>query len=132
MEAAAIGTYSIFGQRHLQIAHIKNGQHLNPNQLIVMFMGLFALGYLSRYHPELWNPFVRSDETGERLVIERFLAICQRYLPNLVLNMIRGERIQFAYETEGVLDLMNSPTESDLDEMVRKKIRDMRMRGEIG
>ena len=132
MRAAEIGTYSIFGQKYLQIAHIKNGQYLSPSQIIIMFMGLFALGYLSRYHPELWNPFVRSDQTGERLVIEKFLAICQRYLPNLALNMIRGERIQFVYETEGVLDLTNSPTESDLDEMVRKKIRDMRMRGEIG
>lgn len=132
MGAAEIGTYSIFGQKHLQIAHIKNGQDLSPNQIIVMFMGLFALGYLSRYHPELWNPFVRSDETGEKLVIERFLAICQRYLPNLVLNVIRGERIQFVYETEGVLDLTTSPTESDLNEMLERKIRDMRMRGRIG
>lgn len=132
MGAAEIGTYSIFGQKHLQIAHIKNGQYLSPNQIIVIFMGLFALGYLSRYHPELWNPFVRSDETGEKLVIERFLAICQRYLPNLVLDVIRGERIQFVYETEGVLDLTTSPTESDLNEMLEKKIRDMRIRGRIG
>lgn len=128
MGATEIGTYSIFGQKHLQIAHIKNGQYLNPSQIIIMFMGLFALGHLSRYHPELWNPFVRSDQTGERLVIEKFLAICQRYLPNLVLNVIRGDRIQFVYETEGVLDLTTSLTKSDLDEMIERKIRDMRMR----
>jgi hypothetical protein len=61
-------------------------------------MGLFMLGYLSRYHPERWNPFVRSDNTGERLVVERYMAICARYLPNLVLNEIKLRRVQFVNE----------------------------------
>lgn len=104
--AAEIGTYSIFGKKHLQLSHNKNGQQLTPSQLIIMYMGLYAVGYLSRYYPEKWNPFVRNDNTGERLVIEKFLAICQRYLPNLVLNEIKEARTQFFYQTEATIDLM--------------------------
>jgi len=100
-----IGIYSIFGQKYLQVAHLKNNKLLNPSDLIVMFMGLFAFGYLSRYYPEIWNPFVRSDETGEKLVVEGFLQICQRYLPNLVLGLIYGERVQFINESEKILDI---------------------------
>lgn len=97
-----IGSYSIFGGKYLQIGHTKNRRLISPNQVILMFMGLFALGYLSRYHPEIWNPFVRNDQTGEKLVIERFLEISKRYLPNLVLNEIHGENIQFVHEAVGV------------------------------
>jgi YaaC-like protein len=92
---AQIGDYSIFGKKYLQVAHVKCGNALSPSQNIMMFMGLYALGHLSRYYPERWNPFTRSDETGERLVVEKFLAICHRYLPNLMLNEILSERLQF-------------------------------------
>lgn len=95
-----IGIYSIFGEKYLPLNHIKNGKPICPNQLIMMLMGLFALGYLSRYYPGLWNPFIRTDETGERMVIEKFLATCQRYLPNLLLNAIEHARVQFVFEIE--------------------------------
>lgn len=106
------GTYSIFGKKYLQLVHVKAGKRLNPSQLILLYMGLYALGYLSRYYPERWNPFVRGDDTGERLVVERFLAICQRYLPNLALNQIRNARVQFVYETERVIDLTDQESDS--------------------
>jgi hypothetical protein len=94
------GIYSPFGQKYLPLVHVKGSQKLCPSQLLYFFMASFALGYLSRYHPEIWNPFVRNDETGERLVVEKFLSVCQRYFPNLVLNVIEKCRIQFVYEIE--------------------------------
>jgi hypothetical protein len=103
-----IGAYSIFGRKYLPLAHIINGQRLYPSQLILMFMGLYALGYLSRYYPDRWNPFVRNDSTGERLVVEKFLAMCQRYFPNLVLNEVRQARVQFVYEVEKMPSEPNS------------------------
>jgi len=96
-KANEIGFYSIYGRKYLEVPHVKKGQSLSPAQLIIMYMGLFALGYVSRYHPELWNPFVRSDTTGERLVIEKYLSLCQRYVPNLVLNAISNTRIEFVH-----------------------------------
>lgn len=110
-ERKEIGTHSVFGKKYLQLAHVKNGKLISPSQLIIMLMGLYALGFLSRYYPERWNPFVRTDNTGERLVIEKFLEVCQRYLPNLVLNRVTGSRVQFVYETEAMLDLVNPFTD---------------------
>jgi hypothetical protein len=99
-DSTDVGIYSTFGQKYLPLNHQKNGNQICPSQIIFMFMGLYALGYISRYYPEKWNPFIRTDETGERLVIEKFMSICQRYFPNLALNEIRGARIQFVYEIE--------------------------------
>ncbi len=122
-----IGEYSISGQKHLQIMHVKQNHPLNPSQIMLMFMGLFALGILSRYHPERWTPFVRNDLTGERLVIEKFLDVSTRYLPNLVLNMLTGERLQFASEMENPVDPSQFLTEED----VREIINEMRRAGEL-
>ena len=90
--------YSVFGEKFLPFTHMKSGTPISPPVVLLMFMGLYALGYLSRYFPQRWNPFVRTDETGERLVVEKFMSVCQRYLPNLVLNEIRKSRVQFTYE----------------------------------
>lgn len=109
IESREIGTYSLFNHKHLQIAHSKKGQKLTPSQVTMMFMGMFSLGFLSRYHPEFWNPFVRSDQTGELLLVEKFIAVCQRYFPNLVLNEIQKSRIQFVNKTKGILDLSTPP-----------------------
>lgn len=101
------GIYSMYGRKYLSLGHRKSGNLLTPNQIVVMFMGLFVLGYLSRYHPEIWNPFVRSDNTGEKLVIEKFLSICTRYLPNLTLSHINNTQLHFINEIDGFLDLSN-------------------------
>ncbi len=119
-----IGTYSTLGQKHLQLAHVKNDKLLSPDQIILMLMGLFALGSLSRYSPEIWNPFVRRDDTGERLVIERFLDICRRYLPNLVLNRIEGSRLQFVHQIEQPLDERSALTKEVVEELVRRTMRE--------
>lgn len=126
-----IGTYSILGSKYLQIGHTKNNRLLNPNLLILMYMGLFILGFLPRYHPELWNPFIRRDSTGEKFIIEKFLSICQRYIPNLTLNFIYGNRIAFVNETEGVRDLSSTITADELETMIKEKIHEMRRSGEI-
>ncbi|REJ77961.1 MAG: hypothetical protein DWQ47_16530 [Acidobacteria bacterium] len=89
--------YSISGQEYLPMNFEKNGQNIRPTQLILLVMGLFGLGFLSRYYPDRWNAFVRTDETGERLLIEKFMSNCHRQFPNLVLDAVRGERLQFAY-----------------------------------
>jgi hypothetical protein len=64
-----IGIYSISGRKYMQLSHLKNGKLINPSIIILMFMALYSLGYICRYRPEIWNPFVRNDSTGERLLI---------------------------------------------------------------
>lgn len=117
-----IGIYSIVGQKHLEIGHMKQGRLVSPGQLLMMYMGLFALGHISRYRPELWTPFVRTDETGERLLVERFLAVCERYIPNLVLDVMHDRRYQFVYETAGIFEQTVSVTESDVRSILQEEL----------
>ena len=126
-----LGAYSLSGRKYLQLGHLKNGQLRAPHQLILMYIALYSLGFLPRYRPELWNPFVRSDTTGEKLIIEKFLSVCQRYLPNLVLNFIYNKRIRFVNETEGVLNLSATVTEREMQDILRQTILAMRNAGEI-
>lgn len=128
---SSIGTYSTSGRKYLQIGHVKGGHVISPDQLILMYMGLFALGFLSRYRPELWNPFVQSDQTGEKRIIEKFLSVSHRYLPNLVLNFINRSRVQFVNETEGVLDLTKTLTNDQIKKTLQEIIRQMKSNGEL-
>ena len=65
-----IVSYSLFGNRFLALSHLKSNNLVCPSPIITLLMTLFALGYLSRYHPEIWNRFVRNDESGERMIVE--------------------------------------------------------------
>ena len=50
---------------------------------VILF--LFIMGSLCRYHPEIWGPFVLNDETGERLLFEKFIYYSRRIIiPNIV------------------------------------------------
>ena len=95
MRAEEIGFYNIYGKKFLELPHLKNQTPVTLNQLIILFLGLFALGHISRYSPHAWYPFVRADSTGERLIVQKFLSIANRYIPNLVLNFILRSRIEF-------------------------------------
>jgi hypothetical protein len=86
--------YSITGERFLPIPFNKKGRIFLP-QYIMIYLGLYILGTLSRYHPEIWDGFLRKDITGKRNLIISFLQVSERYFPNLLLNIITGERIQF-------------------------------------
>ncbi|UYN89131.1 MAG: hypothetical protein KIT08_08515 [Anaerolineales bacterium] len=119
LNGVEIGEKSIFGQKHIQLAHLKNGRKLLPNQLILMYMGLFGLGHISRYQPEIWNRFVERDETGERLLIEKFLDVCYRYVPNLALNKIRSSSIQFVNTIVEPVDRRTSLSDDDIQKLDR-------------
>jgi len=89
-----IGVYSISGEKYLPIPFKSKGNLFLP-QYITMNMGLFILGTLSRYHPEIWDAFMRYDSTGAKNLVNDFLQTFVRYFPNLILNITEGERIHF-------------------------------------
>lgn len=130
-QSEEIGTYSVSGRKFLQIGHLKNKALIDPHQLLLFFMGLYILGFLPRYRPGLWNPFVRSDTTGEKYIIDKFIAICQRYVPNLVLNFLYGARIQFVNENDGLIDLTASLEKRDLHALIKDALKDMYDSGEL-
>jgi len=119
--AEEVGSHSLSGGKWLHLAHDKAGRLVEPGQLILMLMGLYALGHLSRYFPEQWNPFVRMDPTGERMVVERFLQIALRYIPNLVLNALSSERIQFVYPVSAEPKVEIPAGEEELKRLIRRE-----------
>ena len=126
-----IGIYSLFNQKHLQLAHVMNGRATTLGQIPTMLMGMFSLGFMSRYHPGFWNPFVRHDETGELLLIEKFVAVCHRYFPNLVLNEVYGSRMQFVSNTGSAINpSLSVPGEKPQPGTVRLQCRGL-AEGEI-
>lgn len=117
------GVFSISGQKYLQLPHQKNQTLITPSQLILFFMGLYLFGMLSRYHPDYWHPFVRTDETGERLLVERFITVAVRYIPNLVLNSIYNRNIQLSGIKPQVLDVQQELNKDAVEEIVNEILR---------
>lgn len=118
-----IGIYSLSRQKFLVVPHLKLGKQIAPPEEIIMYMMLFSLGYLSRYRPEIWNPFVRNDTSGEKLIVEKVLDIVARKLPNLVLNRILGKQVLFSRDTQGHLDYSTFVTHDGVLETVREEHR---------
>lgn len=124
-----IGVYSIHGRKYLQVSSYKNGKPVKLDILMIMYMGLFALGYLSRYHPGIWNPFIQKDLTGEKLVVDKFLDISIRHIPNLILNIIEGKEIRFINETDGIKDLRFLTLQDDIKNIVSDAIQELYSKG---
>jgi len=125
MGSKNIGIYSISGQKFLKLSYLKNGNLYDPSLEIIMFMALYALGFISRYHPEIWNPFIRNDISGEKLLIEKFLYYSRRFLPNLALNYIMNNRIVFVNETQGFIDNSLYMTKNEVKSIVEEEFRKM-------
>ena len=88
-----------------------------------MYISLFALGSICRYHPERWNPFVTQDSTGEKLLIEKLLYYSRRILPNIVLDRITNNQVLFVsdkYVPESRIHLVG---EHEVKEIVSKEVR---------
>ncbi len=106
-----IGCYTNNGQKYLQLS-FKKSKSVTHNPLIYLFMGSFAIGNLSRYFPGYWNEFVRNDKRGERLLVEKFMYLCRRYIPNEMLNIIKNTRIIFVKDNQMVIDISSREAKS--------------------
>lgn len=85
-------------------------------------MGLFVLGYLSRYQPMIWSPFVRNDYTGEKRVIEKFINISKRVIPNMILNFIYKTDFYFVKEIYEPINLSKTVSEDRIREILKEEI----------
>ena len=86
--------YSIIGESYLRIYYKSKGSIFLP-QYISYYIGLYILGTLSRYYPDIWDEFINFDSTGKKNIVRNFLQKSNRYFPNLILNILEGERIQY-------------------------------------
>lgn len=118
-----IGIRSISGQKFLYQYLEINNQKYYFDVLMIYFLGLYALGNISRYHPEIWYPFVQTDQTGEKSIVEDFLSLAHRILPNLILNKILDKRITFTNNEIGLIDKTTEYDPEDVKKIIKEELR---------
>ena len=117
-----ISEISYSGQPYLRAAHIKNSKTITIPTILNMYITLFTLSSLCRYYPEKWSPFVLKDSTGERLLIEKFLFFARRMIPNIVLNRIVDDNVQYTSKKYEPIDTIKLVGEHQVQEMVKKEV----------
>ncbi|MEH2308566.1 YaaC family protein [Nostoc sp.] len=123
IEGKDITETSVMGQSFLRKFHDKGGHKIVLPGIIHLYKGLFVLGNISRYRPSVWIPFVRSDSTGERQIIEKFMRICRRNIPNMVLNFIHNTNFYFTKEIYEPLELSKDFTEEQIRKIALEEIK---------
>lgn len=113
---------SFSGQPYLQAGHKKNGKLITIPTILNMYISLFIMGSLCRYHPERWSPFVLNDMTGEKLLIEKFLYYARRTIPNFVLNTIRDKLITYVTEQYKPQETIKLVGEHEVQKLVEKEV----------
>jgi len=113
---------SLSGERFLQLPIIKNGAEYIPNKIVSYLMALFTLSYLSRYRPETWFPFVNNDNSGEKLIFEKFISLSIRVLPNIVLNELENEEYIFTNKMNSVIETEKKLTRREIENMINEII----------
>lgn len=63
-------------------------------ELVIYFAGLFILSDVARYQPQHWLRLL-DDHPAEAVLVDRFLDIGLRKLPNLILNELQEEIFLF-------------------------------------
>lgn len=120
-ENISIDSYS--GQPYLQAGHIKNSQLVTIPSILNMYISLFALASLCRYHPEQWSPFVLKDTTGEKLLIEKFLFYTRRLLPNFVLNKLLDCSVTYSSSRYSATDTIKLVGEHQVKEIIDQTLK---------
>jgi len=119
-----ISEISYSGQPFLRASHVKKSNIITLPTILNMYITLFTLASLCRYYPEKWSPFVLKDTTGERLLIEKFLFYARRIIPNIVLNKIVDNDVQYTSKKYEPTDTVKLVGEHQVQEMVRKELND--------
>ena len=118
-----ISETSYSGQKYLLVSHVKGKKRIALPALMNMYIALFALSSLCRYFPERWSPFVLYDNSGERLLVKKFLYYARRMLPNYVLNTICGE-VNYSFSKYKENDTVNRLGAHEVQEMIDNTVKD--------
>lgn len=122
MNSKRIHQISYSGQPYLLVAHEKERKLITVTKEINLYVSLFALGSLCRYHPEIWNPFVMQDTTGEKLLVEKLMYYSRRLFPNIILNRIMDKQIAFVSEKYAPDERIHFVGEHEVREMVSNEV----------
>lgn len=122
MAGKDIKMISFSRQPYLQAGITKNGKLITLPPLFNMYAALFIMGSLCRYHPEKWGPFVLNDETGERLLFEKFLYLSRRIIPNIVLNLLCNEDVVYDTQKYSINEKIKHVGEHEIKELIQKEL----------
>lgn len=126
-----ISQVSFSGQKYLRKAHSVGSKLITIPEELNIYITLFVLCSLCRYHPQIWHPFVTQDSTGEKLLIEKALFYSRRILPNIVLNHILEDQITFEssrYSPESRIHLVGA---HEVKEIVNSEVEKQLKRNQL-
>lgn len=82
--------HDMFGGMHMDLRRTS----LVLGELVINFAALFILSSVVRYQPEQWKRLT-DDHPAEAILMDRYLDLAVRKLPNLVLNELHNELYTF-------------------------------------
>lgn len=113
---------SMYGQPFFQRGHIRKNKSIVLPQWIYYYSILFGLGFLCRYKPDVWSPFVRLDQSGEKLLIEKFLDCARRTIPNHFLSILLEKNVVFENKRFQPRSIMKTLNEHEVKEIIKREI----------
>ena len=113
---------SFSGQPYLQAGIEKQGHIVTIPTLFNMYISLFIMSSLCRYHPETWGPFVLNDETGERLLFEKLMYFSRRMIPNIILNKLYGKEITYVTQKYTEKETIKHVGEHEVKELIKQEL----------
>lgn len=122
MNGINIKKISFSGQPFLQAGIAKQGNIITIPTLFNMYISLFIMSSLCRYHPEIWGPFVLNDETGERLLFEKLMYFSRRMIPNMVLNKLYGKKITYVTQKYTEKETIKHVGEHEVKELIKQEL----------
>lgn len=64
--------------------------------LLAQYMAMYALSIVARYKPHRWATILEGRHSALLPVLEKLMAVSERWWPNLVLNRLTGTTVLFA------------------------------------
>ncbi|MGL5657331.1 MAG: YaaC family protein [Fusobacteriaceae bacterium] len=123
MYKKTLAEQTVFGNYYFSLSHFKKSSYINPILEIRLYMILYGLSVVSRYNPEIWNPFLKNDITGEKLLIEKLLNFSSRIIPNLLLNKLYDSKFIYVQNYQGIVDLSQNLSKEDIKELIKDELR---------
>lgn len=117
-----ISVEALSGRRFLPVSHVMKTREVTLSEGIYMFMALFTLGMLSRYHPRRWGQVVSAPDLAERQLVEQFLRVARRKLPNIALNLIVNRPLVFTPARVEGTDLRQFVRRDEVKEMIAEAV----------
>lgn len=112
---------SISGRRFLLRGLSTSKGVARAGVLVAHHLALFILSSISRYHPATWRDFARSAGR-QRFLVQEFLTVSARVVPNLILNLLEDREIIFNPVRARDLQPPDALTKEQVQQLIRSEL----------